>query len=238
MQNKHRSLICVKRCRCPQSNAAKCDHGLLAMTPPPLIEDAGSVSSQIRYPSPARPAPQTAPDHGFSQESPRKQRVCCERVRCEERWQKRASTVDPPPRSPLCAAPSPPTKAAARGGGEPGAGVGQSRAAPYDARVITYMHGPFAAPAARRTREVRGDAARQVATQTASHASAPEPSKPTANPNPNETRILIRGFTRPHTSWRAQRVQGHNGAWLGAKPPAPSKAKSPRTSCRGGRSGG
>ena len=144
----------------------------------------------------------------------------------------------PPPRSPLCAAPSPPTKAAARGGGEPGAGVGQSRAAPYDARVITYVHGPFAAPAARRTREVRGDAARQVATQTASHASAPEPSKPTANPNPNETRILIRGFTRPHTSWRAQRVQGHNGAWLGAKPPAPSKAKSPRTSCRGGRSGG
>ena len=238
MQNKHRSLICVKRCRCPQSNAAKCDHGLLAMTPPPLIKDAGSVSSQIRYPSPARPAPQTAPDHGFSQESPRKPAGVLRASAVRGKVAKAGKHCGPPPRSPLCAAPSPPTKAAARGGGEPGAGVGQSRAAPYDARVITYVHGPFAAPAARRTREVRGDAARQVATQTASHASAPEPSKPTANPNPNETRILIRGFTRPHTSWRAQRVQGHNGAWLGAKPPAPSKAKSPRTSCRGGRSGG
>ena len=177
--------------------------------PPIIIKDAGSVSSQIRYPSPARPAPQTAPDHGFSQESPRKQRVCCGRVRCEDSWQKRASTVDllwtpsaqsrfssPPDQNPLP-------------GAEPGAGVGQSRAAPYDARVITYVHGPFAAPAARRTREVRGDAARQVATQTASHASAPEPSKPTANPNPNqntktrfhETAHLLARATRAGAQW-------------------------------------
>ena len=235
MQNKHRSLICVKRCRCPQSNAAKCDHGLLAMTPPPLIKDAGSVSSQIRYPSPARPAPQTAPDHGFSQELPRKPAGVLRASAVRGKVAKAGKHCGPPPRSPLCAAPSPPTKAAARGGGEPGAGVGQSRAAPYDARVITYVHGPFAAPAARRTREVRGDAARQVATQTASHASAPEPSKPTANPNPNQN-TKTRFHETAHLLARATRA-GAMGHGL-----APNlqlhPRRSPRTPCRGGRSGG